>query len=78
MRKNYEIHDINEMGNPNMFMDKKAHHRFGYQRRIKDANCLMMILSDVLYTPIVSFELKISFSAFVSLKCPLLWSRQNL
>ena len=37
MRKNYEIHDINEMGNPNMFMDKKAHHRFGYQRRIKDA-----------------------------------------
>lgn len=34
MRKNYEWHDINEMGEPRMFIDGKSHPRFGLQQKM--------------------------------------------
>lgn len=34
MRKNYEWHDINEMGSPNMSMDGKSHPRFRFQQNM--------------------------------------------
>lgn len=32
MARNYTSHDLNEMGNPKMFVDNKPHHRFNYER----------------------------------------------
>lgn len=41
--RNYEYHDINEMGNPSHFMDGKAHPRFGYELRLlADTNKIMI------------------------------------
>ena len=32
--RTFEFHDINEMGNPEMFIDNKAHPRFSYELRL--------------------------------------------
>lgn len=36
MRKSFEYHDINEMGQPQRYIDGKAHQRFSYELRMLD------------------------------------------
>ena len=41
--RNYEYHDINELGHPSSFVDGKAHPRFGYELRLmKETNRTML------------------------------------